>query len=237
MPTTMHAPDPQKAALIDLVGRSAAEESLGNQLARVTRLAVAAGACDVAGVMLIGTGTAHMAAGSDPGVALLYQVEYAADAGPCLDAARARRVNVLPSTRAETPWPEFSAQARRIGVASLMAVPLVVDDESIGAFSFYSNHDNAFPDAPDAAAGLIAAQAAATVANARLITAARAQAAQLEGALGSRSVIEQAKGIVMATLHCSSDEAFEQLRVRSQSENRKLRQIAQEVVDAVAAPS
>jgi hypothetical protein len=65
-----------------------------------------------------------------------------------------------------------------------------------------------------------------------LISALREELAGLRLALESRAVIEQAKGVLMATAGCSADEAFELLRRQSQHENRKLRDIAAEVVAA-----
>ena len=57
-----------------------------------------------------------------------------------------------------------------------------------------------------------------------------AEIAGLRAALESRATIEQAKGIVMATMHCTADEAFDLLKQQSQYENRKLREIARDLV-------
>ena len=63
-----------------------------------------------------------------------------------------------------------------------------------------------------------------------VLDALRAENEELRAALESRATIEQAKGIVMATMHCTPDEAFDLLRQQSQHENRKLRDIARDLV-------
>jgi AmiR/NasT family two-component response regulator len=73
--------------------------------------------------------------------------------------------------------------------------------------------------------------------NAQAFAAAQRLAQNLERAIDSRAVIEQAKGIIMSTRRCSPDAAFQLLRTQSQYENRKLRDVAQEVVQAAAGPT
>jgi AmiR/NasT family two-component response regulator len=68
------------------------------------------------------------------------------------------------------------------------------------------------------------------LANATAYWSARAKAEQLEAALASRAVIEQAKGIIISTMRCTADEAFGILTKQSQQQNRKLREIATEIV-------
>ncbi|MGH8934335.1 MAG: ANTAR domain-containing protein [Egibacteraceae bacterium] len=77
---------------------------------------------------------------------------------------------------------------------------------------------------------MFAAQAAVALANTQTYAASVRLAAQLGEALDSRAVIEQAKGILMASRRCSEDEAFDPLRAASQAQQRKLRHLAQEVV-------
>ena len=83
---------------------------------------------------------------------------------------------------------------------------------------------------------MFAAQAAVVLANAEAYWASRALASQLEEALASRAVIEQAKGILMATQRCGPDAAFALLRSESQNTNRKVRDVAADYVRRVSAP-
>jgi AmiR/NasT family two-component response regulator len=80
---------------------------------------------------------------------------------------------------------------------------------------------------------MFASQAAVVLANAQLHQACVDLTGQLEQALVSRAVIEQAKGIVMGRDRCDAEEAFLRLRRRSQHENRKVRDLARELVEQV----
>jgi len=77
---------------------------------------------------------------------------------------------------------------------------------------------------------VFALQASVVLANAQAFWAAQHLAEQLENALTSRAVIEQAKGVLLARTGCSLDEAFDLLRAASQNQNRKLRDVAADVV-------
>ena len=106
----------------------------------------------------------------------------------------------------------------------------------IAAINLYSREVNAFTDADMALAEEIAAVAAVAVTNATLYESAAELAAGLEQAMKSRATIEQAKGIIMATSRCPPDEAFSLLVKASQRENRKLREIAAEIVERYSRP-
>lgn len=107
-----------------------------------------------------------------------------------------------------------------------MSIPVIVGDEAIGALNFYSQEAAHFDSAAAQAGEAFAGQAA--------IIAAYTDRAELAGhlqtAMASRAVIEQAKGIIMGTMGCTPDEAFDILRQQSQTENRKLRDVAEELV-------
>jgi AmiR/NasT family two-component response regulator len=113
---------------------------------------------------------------------------------------------------------------------STLSHPLTVDGQTNGALNAYSRRANGFGAADLRTGQLIAAQAAVVLANATAYWTARSRAEQLEQALVSRAVIEQAKGIIISTMRCSADEAFQVLVKQSQQQNRKLREVADEVV-------
>ena len=187
--------------------------------------------CDAADVMLLGPSGPVTIAATDSRASVLDDAQYAQDDGPCLDAARTRHINRIDSTRAHDRWGYFCGQAVQAGVLSTLAVPLIAGDRPIGALNLFSTVEEGFPDAAQASAVLFAAQAAVAVANAQTHAAALAAATQFEQALASRAVIDQAKGILIATRGCSPDAAFAMLRDRSQHQNRKLHTVAEEIVD------
>lgn len=113
-------------------------------------------------------------------------------------------------------------------------MPLVVAHEGIGALNFYSRTPGNFDDGDEQLAGAFAAQAAIVLANTQAYWDARQLNEQLTQAMASRATIEQAKGVVMAGRRCGEDEAFEILVRASQRENRKLREIAEQIVHAAA---
>ncbi|MCU1463578.1 MAG: hypothetical protein JWO37_3653 [Acidimicrobiales bacterium] len=112
--------------------------------------------------------------------------------------------------------------------------PLVVRNEVIGELSFHSGDGEHFDETTAEMMTLLAEQAAIVAVNALAHASAIALAQQLEEAMASRAVIEQAKGVLMARERCAPDEAFDMLRRASQRSNTKLRDIAQQIVDGVS---
>ncbi len=218
--------------LAELAGLLLAEESLEETLARVSQLAVSTlPGCDAADLTLLPDGIPRTMAATDHRATTLDDAQYAAGDGPCLDAARHQHVNLVGSTLSDERWPHFCTEATRLGILSALAMPLQARDVPVGALNLYSTTEFGLGDDTQASAQLFAAQAAVAVANARTHAALRATTAQLEEALWSRAIIDQAKGVIIAREHCSADAAFALLREQSQRENRKVRVVAQEIVD------
>jgi transcriptional regulator with GAF, ATPase, and Fis domain len=147
-----------------------------------------------------------------------------------LDAFRTGAINRIDSMYSERRWPEFRRACLDHGVLSTLSLPMTVEEQTNGALNLYAKSEHAFDDADTATACLFAAQAAIVLANASVYWSARAKSEQLETALVSRAVIEQAKGIIISTMRCSPDEAFDILTKQSQQQNRKLRDIATDIV-------
>ena len=167
---------------------------------------------------------------NDPDVPEIDQAQYDANSGPCLDAMRTGEAQRIDSTPNDTMWREFSDACVRHGICSTLSLPLTVESETSGALNLYAGEANAFGPENTRTAALFAAQAAVVIANATAYWGARAKAEQLEATLVSRAVIEQAKGIIMSTVRCSADEAFQLLVQQSQQQNRKLKDVATEIV-------
>jgi transcriptional regulator with GAF, ATPase, and Fis domain len=155
----------------------------------------------------------------------------ALEPGPGSDAAGQGRAQVVRSLIMEKRWPEFTNRALYCGAQSVLACPLSGDGQPIGSVVFYSSQEAAFGSHQAAIAQAFADNAAVLVSNARAYEAATALSAQLNEALRSRAVIDQAKGILMVTQGMSADEAFEKIKVISQTTNIKVRDLAQQIVD------
>jgi hypothetical protein len=155
------------------------------------------------------------------------QVQYDWDRGPCLDAARTHTVFEVEDMRSERRWPEFAAAAVDHGIQSSLSMPVVAADDGVGALNFYDHRPSHFDAGKRSLAELFAGQCSITALYWHHVN----QSSGLRKAMESRQTIEQAKGVLMATTGCSAEEAFDLLRQQSQMENRKLREIAQEITD------
>lgn len=173
---------------------------------------------------------------SDELAVQLDEVQYKADSGPCLDSFRDGVVYIIDDTRTEPRWPEFAAASAASGVLSTMSLPLRAADVHLGAMNCYSCDARSFGDAEQAIGEKFAAQASILLANAEAYHHAQALSENLTAAMASRAVIEQAKGIIMATSRCSPDAAFQMLVDQSQHENRKLRDLAATLVEQTSRP-
>jgi transcriptional regulator with GAF, ATPase, and Fis domain len=114
---------------------------------------------------------------------------------------------------------------------STLSLPLGVRGNGIGALNLYAREPAAFSEEQEQVGMMFATQASVALANAQLYDSAYRLTQQLQEALTSRAVIDQAKGILMGQSGVGAEEAFNMLRSASQSENRKLRDLAEEMVD------
>jgi GAF domain-containing protein len=210
-----------------LLGEQGLEELLGN----VTSLAAAAiPGCDAASISLMQGGRTTTPVCSAEIAREVDQAQYDTGGGPCLAAMLEEEVFRVDSYADDDRWPEMSAQAVAKGVASSLSLPLSTGRQAVGALNLYSTKPGNFDGAEEQAA-MFAAQASVTVSNAQALERAQEMARHLAVALENRDVIGQAKGIIMAAEGATSDEAFAVLRRASQRENRKLHDVAREIVD------
>ena len=151
--------------------------------------------------------------------------------GPCLDAFRHQVVNRIASTATDERWPEFAAAAAEAGVLSTLSLPLVVSGEGLGVLNLYCGHVEGFSAADDTIGAAFASFASVALANAQVYWRVQTLAAQLQEAMSTRGVIDQAKGILMAAQGCSADEAFDLLVRASQRSHTKLRDVATGLAD------
>ena len=157
--------------------------------------------------------------------------QYAEGYGPCLDAVRLGEIVIVPDMASETRWPEYLPRAREAGVAASVSIPLPIEDRHIGALNIYTRQTDILDETAIETARTIAGFAAVALVNADRYQKSTTLANQLEEALQSRAVIDQAKGILIAQHHLSADEAFDMLIRMSQHSNRKLRDVAAALVE------
>ena len=144
--------------------------------------------------------------------------------GPCLDAVYQQHTVRVRDLAIERRWPLFARRASATGAASMLALQLYVDGDNLGALNLYARTPDAFTDESEQVGLLFAAHAAIALAGARKV-------AQLATAVVSRDLIGQAKGILMERYKITGERAFLVLTRVSQTSNRKLHEVAVELVD------
>jgi GAF domain-containing protein len=225
------APDLQ-ASLTDLAGLVTAGMELQELLARVAGFAARAiPGADGAGVTLLQLNrednSVEALAASDPFVAEIDELQYVVlGEGPCITAALEGRTVRSGSLGGEKLWPRFGPRVGRLGVHSVLSLPLRLPDRVIGAINVYAHGKDVFDDHAAELAELFAAPAAVAVDNAQVLAQARALNSQLQTAPSHRPVIDQAVGILRARSGGTSDEAFARLRAISQAEHMKVHVVA-----------
>jgi GAF domain-containing protein len=233
--------DDLQASLVDLAGLVADTQGLDELLHQVATFAAhAVPAADGAGVALLREGRSHdrsddrvrAVAASHTFVSEVDEIQYARLAeGPGVTATREARTVRSGSLGGERMWPRFGPRVGRLGIHSVMSFPLVIPGHVVGAISVYAREKDAFDDHASEIGGLFAAPAAVAVHNAQVLAQARALTVQLQTALTSRPIIDQAIGLVRGRTGGTGDEAFASLRRISQSEHVKVAEIARRVVD------
>lgn len=157
--------------------------------------------------------------------------QYEADTGgPCLDAYRQQQILRIDSTATDQRWPEFSGTAAAAGIASTLSIPLVVGGDGLGAMNIYSHREHGFHASDERLAASLGCCASIALANARGYWRAARLADQLEQALATRGVVEQATGIVMARHRCSAEQARYVLAAAAQRNRLTLTEVAADQV-------
>jgi len=151
--------------------------------------------------------------------------------GPCLTCMSSGRVAVSGSLGSDSRWPRFGGRVARMDVHSALSLPLVVNGSVIGAINAYAHTRDAFGEHAVVLGLQFAGSAAVSVYHAQLLNSARTRTEQLQQALGSRAVIDQAIGIIRSRSGATAEQAFERLTQLSQHNNVKLVAIAEQLVD------
>jgi GAF domain-containing protein len=160
----------------------------------------------------------------------LDESQYGKGHGPCLHAARSGELTEIRDTRTETRWPDYARSAAEHGNLSSLSVPLPIDEKVSGALNIYARRPHAFDEESRFVATRFAPYAGAVVGNARAYQSARDMSANLQIALESRAVIDQAKGILMERYKLTADQAFQALAAVSMRSNTKVRDVADRLV-------
>jgi GAF domain-containing protein len=159
-------------------------------------------------------------------------MQLAADAGPCLESFRTRAVVSVPDIDVgQYRWPQFCLVAQTYGIHSVYAIPLRLRDETVGTLNLMRNERGELNHHDVRAAQALADVATIGIIQERTIRDTAAVREQLQNALSSRIVIEQAKGVVAETKNVSMDDAFGHIRNHARAHHLPLTTVARQLVE------
>lgn len=168
--------------------------------------------------------------GSSDTAILLDGVEQSLGDGPCLEALQTLQPVLLPDTRTDERWPEYSAQVAAAGVRSVLGVPLELGHDASAALNFFALETGRFTEAAVDEAVVFADMAGQALRLLVRIATADLLAEDRKAAMEQRTAINLATGIIMGQNNCTQEEAFGMLMHASQTRNQKLRDIAEGIV-------
>lgn len=186
-------------------------------------------ACSAAGAVLWRDGEPTIFAASHPSLPELIEVELTSGRGPMLDALSRGEPVDCADTLEETRWPEFARAALRLGARCSLSLAYRAEADII-SLSLFGARPRALEADSLAAAERLAALGGAVMDVASGYGEARRTARQLHDAAEARSVVDQAKGVLMHALGCSADEALARMRQISQERNVKVTDVAATVI-------
>jgi len=175
--------------------------------------------------------TLQLVAASSERTRLLELFQLQTEQGPCVDCFATGRPVSVSDIRSTGRWPRFAAAAAEVGFVSVHAVPMRLRTEVIGALNLFGVQAGALDDAKLRVSKTLADVATIGLLQQRAIRSRDTLTEQLQTALNSRVLIEQAKGVLAERLHLDLDQAFALLRSAARTRNRRLSELAQLVVD------
>lgn len=198
------------------------------------------GSAEVGLALAATRGELRVMASSSERMRALELIEFQNDEGPCRDCLLSGEQVLnhrLDAAATADPWPRFSPQAREAGFRMVHALPMRLRNEVIGAMNIFSpdTHELSAEDVNLTQA--LADAATIGILQERAIKHETDLATQLQGALNSRVVIEQAKGIVAERRQVDMDEAFALLRSYARSHRTQLSDVARAIIDHTLAPA
>jgi GAF domain-containing protein len=188
---------------------------------------------DSAGLMLDDLrGGLQMLASTSEQTRMLELLQIQSDAGPCLQAYRTGQQVLVDDLGSDTArWPKFATRASAEGFGSVIAIPLRLRSERIGALNLFRRGTGMMTDSDLLVAQALADVATIGILHQRVLTRGALVNSQLQTALNSRVLIEQAKGVLAERQGLDMDQAFVQLRTMARSNNRHLSDTARAVIE------
>jgi GAF domain-containing protein len=184
-------------------------------------------------LMLVDRGQAlRNLAVSDPRAALLEELQAEHEEGPCVDAFDDKEPVAADDLSREDRWPAFSPDAARRDLLAVLASPIPYSEQAVGVVAVFATEPHPWTGAEREAIVAFTELVALLILNAMEATERGRLAAELQVALDSRVVIEQAKGVLVGRHGLTTRQAFERLRRAARDQRRPLAEVSRAVVSA-----
>lgn len=231
-PSVAREPD-VTATLIRLADSLVEDFDLVDVLDELARDCVRLLGVTAAGLLLAGpTGDLHVMAASSEQTRLLELFQLQGEQGPCLDCFHSGEpVSATDLATQSQRWPLFAQAALDTGYRSVHALPLRLRQQILGALNLFSDKPRALGGPAARLGQALADMATITILHERALRESEHVAAQLQTALVSRIVIEQAKGVLAERGDLTMDDAFQVLRKHARDHNRRLHDVARGIVE------
>ena len=178
-------------------------------------------------VLADGDGVLHVMASTSERTADVEEAQLGTSEGPCLDCVRTGEPVEIPDLAAKiSEWPKFSRIAEDRGFRAVHATPMRLRNQTLGSLCLFSTQAGPLSDRDAALVQTLADAATLSLVQQQAITDSRTLSDQLQHALESRIIIEQAKGAVAQRLGISIDDAFKLLRRQARTSQQRLRDVA-----------
>ncbi|MGZ4587425.1 MAG: GAF and ANTAR domain-containing protein [Mycobacteriaceae bacterium] len=185
-----------------------------------------------AGLLLAdGRGVLHLVAASSERTHHLEVFQLQRHQGPCLDCFHSGAAVIVPDLVAESArWPDFATVAQSVGIASVHAFPMRLRDRALGTLGLFGDAPGRLDEDDLELAQALVHVASVAIVNEKAASDREMVNAQLQHALTSRIVLEQAKGVLASAGQLTMDDAFRVLRRYARDHGRKLSIVADGVV-------
>lgn len=219
-------------ALVDFTETIANPFEVGPVLYRLTDTVIDVLHVDGAGVMLADPGAElHFVAASDARAEKAERFEDRTHEGPCFEVWRTGEPVTVGDLRNSDRWQDYAEHALNLGVVAVASWPLQAHGQRIGALNVYSESVRAWPAEEIQAGSVLAAMASSYILNANRLAASQQLAQQLQHALDSRVIIEQAKGVLSHQHGIAMQAAFDLLRRHARNHNARIHDVATAIVE------
>ncbi|GAA3918472.1 GAF and ANTAR domain-containing protein [Microbacterium invictum] len=219
-------------AFVNLADTLVADYDVVDLLSTLSQLSRDLFAATDAGILLAnGDGRLEVIAASSERSHLISLMQLAADEGPCVEAYRTGSIVTAYGWAANyAHWPAFATSVRELGYESVLAVPLRLRDDLLGSLNLFFDHGAPASAEDQKALRGLADVATISILHERALKDQTLSREQLQRALDSRVLIEQAKGVIAHAENVDMDEAFRRLRARARGSRARITEVARDLI-------